>query len=90
MINETEKLIQKITYLQEVLKKTNNTTVSFYDIVINKIRNCISEDELKKVLDGRLIHAAGITDYGGYNREQCDLFSEMWKVAKAICEKKTS
>lgn len=88
MTSDIEKLIQKINYLQEVLKKTNNTTIGFYDIVVTEIRNCTSEDELKNVLDGRLIHAGRIKDYGGYNREQCNAFNEMWEIANSIYEGK--
>ncbi len=87
MINDTEKLIIKINDLIEVLRKTNNPTINFYNMIITAIRNCNSEEELEKVLDKHLIHSGAITDYGGYNREQCNSFDEMWKVAKSICTK---
>lgn len=83
----TEELIGKITDLISSLRATQNPTAQFYEKVINEINNCQSIQELTTTLDNRLIHAAGITDYGGYNREQCNLFNEMWKVAKSICTK---
>ncbi|MDA9231336.1 hypothetical protein N9O56_02070 [Rickettsiales bacterium] len=85
MNNSTEVLIDKIHNLIKALEKTDNSTINFYKIVTSEINDCITQEELKKVLDERLIHAGKITDFGGYNREQCDLFYEMWKVAKSIC-----
>ena len=87
MTNDIETLIKKISNLVAALEKTNNPTVNFYNIVVTEIKNCGSEDELKIVLDERLIHAGKIKDYGGYNREQCNLFNEMWEVANSIYEK---
>ena len=72
----------------EALKKTNNPTVNFYDMVLAEINSCSSKEDLKKVLDKQLIHSSAIKDYGGYNREQCNSFNEMWKVANAIHEDK--
>lgn len=88
MKNDTEKIIQKIDILIESLEKTENSTIQFYETVITEINACKSMGDLKKILDGRLIHAAGITDYGGYNREQCDLFYEVCKIAVSIFEGK--
>ena len=85
MKNNAEALIAKINILIEALKKTSNPTVNFYKIVIDEISNCTSLEELKKVLDERLIHAGRIKEYGGYSWEQINLFNEMWEVAKSIC-----
>lgn len=88
MKNDTENLMQKINNLITSLEKTNNPTVNFYDTVLAGINSCSSKEDLKKVLDKQLIHSSAIKDYGGYNREQCNSFNEMWKVANAICEDK--
>lgn len=80
-----DELFEKINNLMISLRKTQNPTANFYEKVINELKTCQSIQETTKTLDSRLIHAAGITDYGGYNREQCDLFYEVWKVAKSIC-----
>lgn len=87
MKKETEELTEKIKDLIISLREAQNPTAQFYEKVISEINNCQSIQELTTTLDSRLIHAAGITDYGGYNREQCNLFDEMWKVAKSICTK---
>lgn len=84
MNNSTEVLIDKIHNLIKALEKTDNPTINFYKIVISEINNCRTQDELNKVLDGRLLHSAKITDFGGYNREQCDLSYEMRKFARSI------
>lgn len=85
MKKDTEKLIQRINILIESLEKTENSAIKFFKGAIDVIQKCKSEKELKQALDDHLIHAGRITDYGGFNREQCDLFYEMWKVAKSIC-----
>lgn len=85
MSNNTENLIHKINILINSLEKTSNQTVKFFRGVIERIESCKTDEELKKTLDGLLIHSAAITDYGGFNREQCNLFDEVWKVAKSIC-----
>lgn len=87
MQNDIEKLIQKINHLITSLEKTNNPTVKFFKGMIEIVQNCNSDKELKRALDDHLIHAGRITDYGGYNKEQDELFDEVWKVAKSICTK---
>ena len=84
-MNDTEKLIQKMNVLMESLEASGNEAIEFFRDVLDLIQKCNTEEELKKILDGYLIHASRITDYGGFNREQCNLFSEMWQVADAIC-----
>lgn len=88
MMNDIDLLIKKINDLIEVLKKTNNPTINFYNMVISEIKNCSSTKELKRVLDKQLLHSSAIKDYGGYNREQCNSFNEMWEVANEIYENK--
>lgn len=85
MKNDTENLIQKINNLITSLEKTNNQTIKFFKGVSDIIKNCKSDEELKRALDDHLIHAGRVTDYGGFNREQCNLFDEVWKAAKSIC-----
>ena len=81
-------LIDKMLILTEALEKTNNPTAQFYPRVIERINQCETRDKLKIYLDQSIIHAGRITDYGGFNREQCDLFRDMWRVADSICESK--
>ena len=86
MNKDTDLLVKKIIILIESLNETENPTVKFFYGVIEKIKNCGNEKELKSVLDDHLIHAGKIKDYGGFSLEQCSLFNDMWKVAKNIYE----
>ncbi len=86
MKNDTEKLIQRIDILIESLEKTENPAIKFFKGAINVIQKCKSEKELKQVLDDHLIHSGRVKDYGGFNREQCDLFDKMWETANSIYE----
>ena len=86
MTRDIEVLITKINNLINVLNKTSNPTIKFYNMIVAEIKKCTSEKELRELLDRHLIHSGRIKDYGGYNREQCNLFNEMWEVANSIYE----
>ncbi len=88
MKNDIEKLTQKINALITVLEKTSNPSIKFFKGVLGILQSCKTEAELKKALDNHLIHSSAIKDYGGYNREQCNSFNEMWAVANSIYEAK--
>lgn len=88
MRNDIEKLTQKINALIAVLEKTSNPSIKFFKGVIDILQNCKTGAELKRALDDHLIHAGRVKDYGGYNREQCNSFNEMWEVANSIYEAK--
>lgn len=88
MKNDIGNLTQKINDLIATLEKTSNPSVKFFKGVINILQSCKTDAELKRALDDHLIHSGRVKDYGGYNREQCNSFNEMWEVANAIYEDK--
>lgn len=79
---DKKSIIEAILKLVTSLEKTKNPTIPFFKEAISRIESCDSENELKKILyDYSIVGPGKIADFGGFNREQCNLSSDMHKIA---------
>jgi hypothetical protein len=81
----TKPILEAINSLIESLEKTKNSTAPFFKEAVNKIENHKSQEELKKLLiDYSIVGSGKIADFGAFNREQCDLATNMHNTAYEV------
>lgn len=84
MDNNKKALLEKLTNLLSSLEKTKNPTCTFYKKVIAEIAGAKTNQELIELIKEHIIGSGTITDYGGFNREQYNLFGEMYGFSSQI------
>ncbi len=84
-MKNVEPLIKRTEELIACLKKTNNSTVKVYEVLLEKLKSITDNTALNSFLEGYPT-SSKIMDFGGYNLEQMKTWEEVWNLAKMIRE----
>lgn len=75
-------LINKLSLLEIVLKKRNNKSFSFFNKLLNEIKQGLVDEAVDSIFK-----SYAIVQYADFNYEEEALFEEIWNIAKKIKNK---